>query len=214
MTKHRRRTYLIKTGFQLRYMGIIVTTMLMVAFGVGWITYSTSWSQIANTPDLTLDKLSIIFDSVNQLLLRWIAVFVLVIGALSVLVSHKIAGPVYRLEETAKQIASGDLSHRIYLRYGDELKELQDAFNQMSESLSSMINKDREIIERLVKTNNQIREKIEKETLTPESAHKITEELNSIVEELRLVTSSFKTELDADEPEDNQELSEQETVEA
>jgi methyl-accepting chemotaxis protein len=134
MTKHRRRTYLIKTGLQLRYMGIIISTMLMVAFGVGWITYDTSWSQIANTPDLTLDKLSVIFDSVNNLLLRWIGIFVLVIAALSILVSHKIAGPVYRLEETTKLIASGDLTHRIHLRQGDELRDLQDAFNKMSES--------------------------------------------------------------------------------
>ncbi|MCK9456928.1 MAG: methyl-accepting chemotaxis protein [Candidatus Riflebacteria bacterium] len=194
MTKHRRRTYLIKTGLQLRYMGIIISTMLMVAFGVGWITYDTSWSQIANTPDLTLDKLSVIFDSVNNLLLRWIGIFVLVIAALSILVSHKIAGPVYRLEETTKLIASGDLTHRIHLRQGDELRDLQDAFNKMSESLSAMINKDREIIERLVKTSNEIKIKIEGKSLTPDSAAQITEELNSIVEELRTITCTFKTE--------------------
>lgn len=194
MTKHRRRTYLIKTGLQLRYMGIIISTMLMVAFGVGWITYDTSWSQIANTPDLTLDKLSVIFDSVNNLLLRWIGIFVLVIAALSILVSHKIAGPVYRLEETTKLIASGDLTHRIHLRQGDELRDLQDAFNKMSESLSAMINKDREIIERLVKTSNEIKTKIEGKSLTPDSATQITEELNSIVEELRTITCTFKTE--------------------
>ncbi|MDD3000372.1 MAG: HAMP domain-containing protein [Candidatus Riflebacteria bacterium] len=193
MTKHRRRTYLIKTGLQLRYMGIIISTMLMVAFGVGWITYDTSWSQIANTPDLTLDKLSVIFDSVNNLLLRWIGIFVLVIAALSILVSHKIAGPVYRLEETTKMIASGDLTHRIHLRQGDELRDLQDAFNKMSESLSAMINKDREIIERLVKTSNEIKAKIEGKSLTPDSAAQVTEELNSIVEELRTITCSFKT---------------------
>jgi methyl-accepting chemotaxis protein len=166
----------------------------MVAFGVGWITYDTSWSQIANTPDLTLDKLSVIFDSVNNLLLRWIGIFVLVIAALSILVSHKIAGPVYRLEETTKLIASGDLTHRIHLRQGDELRDLQDAFNKMSESLSAMINKDREIIERLVKTSNEIKIKIEGKSLTPDSATQITEELNSIVEELRTITCTFKTE--------------------
>jgi methyl-accepting chemotaxis protein len=175
-------------------MGIIISTMLMVAFGVGWITYDTSWSQIANTPDLTLDKLSVIFDSVNNLLLRWIGIFVLVIAALSILVSHKIAGPVYRLEETTKLIASGDLTHRIHLRQGDELRDLQDAFNKMSESLSAMINKDREIIERLVKTSNEIKIKIEGKSLTPDSATQITEELNSIVEELRTITCTFKTE--------------------
>ena len=192
MSKQRRRTYLIKTGLQLRYMGIIISTMLMVAFGVGWIIYHTSWSQIANTPDLTLDKLSMIFDSVNGLLMRWVVVFVFIIAILSIFVSHKIAGPVYRLEETTRIIASGDLTYQVNLRQGDELRDLQDAFNKMSDSLRSMVAKDREIIDRLILAGNKLKETIDQKKQDPKAIEGVADDLYSIIEELRLVTSGFK----------------------
>lgn len=192
MTKQKRRIYLIKTGLQLRYMGILIACMLTVALGVGWIIYHTSWSQIVNTPDLSLDKLYIIFENVNRQLTWWILGFIAIIAALSLFVSHKIAGPVYRLEETTKLIASGDLTHQVHLRQGDELSDLQDAFNTMSESLSKMVYKDREIIERLAKTGDSLRKKIDSQKLDKESIEEISYELNAVIEELKLVTSGFK----------------------
>lgn len=192
MTKYKRHTYIIKTGLQLRYMGILTACMLTVAMSVGWIIYHTSWKQIINTPDLSIDKLYIIFENVNNQLLWWILGFILIIAVISIFVSHKIAGPVYRLEESTKLIASGDLTHKVHLRQGDELGDLQDAFNDMSESLSKMVYKDREIIERLAKTGDSLQKKVKEEKITKESLEEITYELNSIIEELKLVTSGFK----------------------
>lgn len=203
MSKHRRRTYLIKTGLQLRYMGIIISTMLMVAFGVGWIIYHTSWSKIANTPDLTLDKLSLIFDSVNGILMRWIVVFVFIIAILSIFVSHKIAGPVYRLEETTRIIASGDLTYQVNLRQGDELQDLQEAFNKMSDSLRNMVAKDREIIERLILAGNKLKDTINKKKQNPEDIEGVANDLYAIIEELRMVTSGFKIDEKAEEAKDD-----------
>ncbi len=194
MSKQRRRTYLIKTGLQLRYMGIIISTMLMVAFGVGWIIYHTSWSKIANTPDLTLDKLSTIFDSVNGILIKWIVVFIFVIAILSIFVSHKIAGPVYRLEETTRIIASGDLTYQIHLRHGDELRDLQEAFNKMSDSLRNMVAKDREVIEKLIVAGNKLKSTIDQKKLDADAIDGVAKDLYSIIEELRVVTSGFKIE--------------------
>ena len=192
MTKFKRHTYIIKTGLQFRYMGILIACMLTVAIGVGWVIYHTSWKQIINTPDLSIDKLYLIFENVNNQLLWWIIGFIVIIAIISIFVSHKIAGPVYRLEESTKLIDSGDLTHRVHLRQGDELGDLQDAFNEMSESLSKMVYKDREIIERLAKTGDNLRKKVEEEKITKESLDEITYELNSIIEELKLVTSGFK----------------------
>ncbi|MBR4571193.1 MAG: HAMP domain-containing protein [Candidatus Riflebacteria bacterium] len=192
MTKYKRHTYIIKTGLQLRYMGILTACMLTVAMSVGWIIYHTSWKQIINTPDLSVDKLYLIFENVNNQLLWWILGFVAIIGVISIFVSHKIAGPVYRLEESTKLIASGDLTHRVHLRQGDELGDLQDAFNEMTESLSKMVYKDREVIERLARTGDNLRKKVDEENITKESLEEITYELNSIIEELKLVTSGFK----------------------
>lgn len=192
MTKYKRHTYLIKTGLQLRYMGILVVCMLTVAFGVGWIIYHTTWSQIALTPDLSLDKLYLIFENVNHQLVWWVLAFVVIIGFISVFVSHKIAGPVYRLEETTKLIAAGDLTHKVHLRQGDELGDLQDAFNTMSESLCNMVKKDREVIDRLGKTGDSLRKKIDSKNLDQQTMEEVAYELNAIIEELKLVTSNFK----------------------
>jgi len=196
--KHRRRTFLIKTGLQLRYMGIIVSTMLLVAFGVGWIIYHTSWSRIGDTPDLTIDKLAEIFDQVNKQLTQWVVVFIFFISVLSVFVSHKIAGPVYRLERSAKILASGDLTHSVKLRHGDELRDLEEAFNSMSESLRAMVMKDREVISRLVIAGNNLSETLKKKKLDPGEVEAVAKELYRIIEELRRVTAGFKIDKELD----------------
>lgn len=196
MSKHRRRTYLIKSGLQLRYMGIIVSTMLLVAFGVGWIIYYTSWNRIISTPDLTIDRLAEIFDGVNRTLLQWVAVFGVAIATLSVFVSHKIAGPVYRLERSAKAIASGDLTQSVKLRHGDELADLQNAFNTMSDSLRRMVAKDREVISRLVTAGNRLNEQLQKKKHDTESIEAVARDLYGVIEELRQVTAGFKIDTD------------------
>lgn len=196
MAKYRRSTYLIKTGFQLRYMGIIVATMLTVAVLVGWVIYFASWGRISQTSDLTIDKLADIFDEVNVSLIKWMALMILVIAILSVFVSHKIAGPVYRLERSAKIIASGDLTHSVRLRHGDELGELSQAFNSMTESLRRMVGKDRELIGRLVAMGNRISEQLTAKKLDPAHLARLAEELYQITEELRQVTTGFKIEAD------------------
>lgn len=198
MSKYRRRTYLIKTGLQLRYMGIIISTMLLVAFGVGWVIYHTSWGMIANTPDLTLDKLSDIFDGVNTLLTKWIVVFVFVIAILSIFVSHKIAGPVYRLEETTRIIASGDLTYQIHLREGDELQDLQEAFNTMSESLRQMVSKDREVIAELIETGKKLNETIKSDDKDPKALKAVSSKLQTIIDDLKTITSGFKIDEDVE----------------
>ena len=192
MSKYKRHIYLIKTGLQLRYMGILIACMLSVAFGVGWIIYHTTWSQIIHTPDLSLDKLYMIFERVNNQLVWWVITFVVIIGFISLFVSHKIAGPVYRLEETTKLIASGDLTHKVHLRQGDELGDLQDAFNAMSDSLCNMVRKDREVIARLGRTGESLQKKIDSKNLNQENLEEVAYELNAIIEELKLVTSNFK----------------------
>ncbi len=192
MAKHRRRIFLIKTGLQLRYMGIIVTTMLAVALGVGWTIYFTSWSMISKTQDLTIDKLADIFDTVNRDLVKYVAIFILVIAVLSIFVSHKIAGPVFRLENSAKQIAQGDLTQDVQLRYGDELRDLSEAFNTMTESLRKMVQKDREVIGRLVSAGNRLNETMKKKKQDPESIEAVAKDLYGVIEELRSVTAGFK----------------------
>jgi methyl-accepting chemotaxis protein len=69
----------------------------------------------------------------------WPAIFVamLVSTFLSVFVTHRFAGPLYRFHQVVEQIAAGDLSTGFKLRKGDDLVELETALNRAIESLAA-----------------------------------------------------------------------------
>ncbi len=62
-------------------------------------------------------------------------------------ISHKIAGPLYRFETDLKMIAEGDLKHRIRLREGDQLKDLADSLNLFISTLEKRFEGAQQIIE-------------------------------------------------------------------
>jgi len=60
-----------------------------------------------------------------------VLVNVIIIFIVSIMYSHQIAGPAYKLEKCIQRIASGDLTFEIHLRKNDNLKELAAAINNM-----------------------------------------------------------------------------------
>ncbi|HEY3347248.1 MAG TPA: HAMP domain-containing protein [Nitrospirota bacterium] len=54
---------------------------------------------------------------------------------LTLLMSHRIAGPLWRIEQTAKAVEAGGLGIRVKLRDKDEMKTLADQMNVMLASL-------------------------------------------------------------------------------
>lgn len=56
-------------------------------------------------------------------------------------VSYWITGSLTRLAETARAIASGDLSERVNIKSDDEIGQLADDFNRMADQVSENINK-------------------------------------------------------------------------
>lgn len=55
---------------------------------------------------------------------------------LTLLMSHRIAGPLFRLESTAKAVGAGDLTTVVRLRDKDQLKKLADQVNALIEGLN------------------------------------------------------------------------------
>jgi methyl-accepting chemotaxis protein len=74
----------------------------------------------------------------------------------AIFASHKFAGPIYRFERSARAVGSGDLTHRVQIRTGDEMEGFQDEFNLMVESLQRMISQDAHISMRVSKHLNEL----------------------------------------------------------
>jgi len=63
----------------------------------------------------------------------WPALIALIVAAafFSVYLTHRLAGPLYRIEQVARAMTQGNLSLRIRLRKGDELHELASLVNEV-----------------------------------------------------------------------------------
>ena len=57
------------------------------------------------------------------------AFIILLTTIISILASHKIAGPIYRLEKKLENFADGDLTSKVYFRQYDPLKNIANTFN-------------------------------------------------------------------------------------
>ena len=68
--------------------------------------------------------------------------------------SHRIAGPLYRFENTLEHITKGDLTHRFKLRGNDQLTHLAEKINEFNSKMEhalSLIQKDTEEMDNLLK---------------------------------------------------------------
>jgi HAMP domain-containing protein len=120
-----------------------------------WLISDKFYSLVERSPD---DMGEITTKQIAQFLIPKIliaqAVSLLFVFMLSILVTHTIAGPVYRMERIARDIGQGNLRGHTRLRPRDELKELADAFNVMTEGLATRIRGLREEVEALDKRSD------------------------------------------------------------
>ncbi len=75
----------------------------------------------------------------NQMLLLLGVLQLLVLSItfiLSLFLSHRIAGPLYKLRKSMDELGKGNLDLRITFRKNDHFVELQDTFNDMVQNLS------------------------------------------------------------------------------
>ena len=83
------------------------------------------------------------FSGMLPIFLIKFCIYLGIVLLVSGVMSHRLAGPIYKFEKSAQIIASGDITHRIFLRKDDYLMELQEEFNKMLASIHSKIKRDR-----------------------------------------------------------------------
>jgi methyl-accepting chemotaxis protein len=121
----KRKRLLVDTEFQFRYlMTWILLTMSLLA---GLVLASLSVLYLFNTQQLL--KYFIWVNALCAATITAVSVYYIV------LLSHRIAGPAFRLQRLIKEMATGRRGFRIHLRRKDYLKHIATALNELLESL-------------------------------------------------------------------------------
>ncbi|RMG74424.1 MAG: methyl-accepting chemotaxis protein [Nitrospirae bacterium] len=116
------------------------------------------------------------------------SVFILIgIVVLTVLYSHRVAGPLYRLSVSAKRITEGDLTLKVRLRERDALHPLADSFNELTEAYRRRIIHLKDAIQQIKGASESVDRAIREEQ---------TEELQRAIDELSERVRNLKDDLE------------------
>ncbi|MFA5068588.1 MAG: methyl-accepting chemotaxis protein [Candidatus Omnitrophota bacterium] len=133
----KRKTYLVKKSFQFRYALVISAFILLTALLSSAMTYLALFpylsEKLANVyPQGRL--IVLLRDANTKALVSTFIIFPFAVW-FGIILSHRVAGPWYKLELALKKLADGDLSHDIYLRKNDELQSLAYLLNAVMRNL-------------------------------------------------------------------------------
>ncbi|MCX8081872.1 MAG: methyl-accepting chemotaxis protein [bacterium] len=137
--KIRRRKYLINKPLQFIYSGIIIYLLLIGIIIAGVGTYYLTFNTILNELDAQggMANAYELVKSINFLILSRVGLMLVVIllfaFVFGIFYLHRIAGPIFRIERTIREIAEGKKVEPIRLRKKDFFKSLADALNKLIE---------------------------------------------------------------------------------
>ena len=129
--KQMRREYYIYRDIQLKYIRLTLLLMVLVCLIMGYTIHETWWAILAKKLAVVypLENVTGLYSFFNSTLILTLLIMIPVIVVATMYLSHRVAGPVFRIEKDLIEIGRGDLSRRIVLRKSDELKKLAGEIN-------------------------------------------------------------------------------------
>jgi len=172
--KYRRRRYIVDKRLQFRLLVYNGFYFLVITAAI-WAGLFLPLALDLSNPNLSIAEQGEVAGKILYLHSRLgpilLIVFV-ILGIHSVLVSHRIAGPLYRFKATFNQVAQGDLSKVVSIRKGDLLVNEQTKIEEMIGTLSSRlknIKKEQAAMEQalqsLLKSQDNLSENMAKEAI-------------------------------------------------
>jgi len=135
---YKRKKYFIKSGLQTRYLKVIILAVALPTFLFAFCLYYLMFylmEEQLGIPESIAYNLGPVLTKINIILLLGLPVIIIAILWWGLFISHRIAGPVYRLEKDLDKIAKGDFSLRIKLRKKDELSSIAAGINKVLDKI-------------------------------------------------------------------------------
>ena len=193
MNIQKRKTYYIEKDFQTKY--ILLTIFLLLTYTFAFIIII--FSPYILTLYLDFYSLSEKTEAARALLILhstvWpgIAGIILLFGAVSIFITHKIAGPLYRLKKSLSVITEGNLDVKVKLRKGDDLKDLAEHVNMLVDAFRTFVNTVKVDYNLLSDYVLEIEREIKANVLTEESGRKIIKKVQDSRKNIETALEKF-----------------------
>ena len=192
--KYRRTHYLISTKFQFKYAGLILALVFLTGLLCAYVVYYTTMlllgDKLANV--YPQGRLLAIVKMVNiRILLSMVLVapLVLIVG---IFASHKIAGPIYRIEKFLEGMASGDYSSILSLRKKDELVGIANGINRVLDNSRVSLKNERAYLEKIAILLDNLKSIAEAKPFHHDLLIKAVDKLGEEVREINKEVEKYK----------------------
>lgn len=193
---YKRHIYIIDRKFQFKYLFIILSMIFVSVAAVSFVTFYVIWDNVIKEfffiPEASV-KLGDIFVRTSVISAATGVILLAVFGIAGIFISHKIAGPIYRVERVADELKKGNLDVKVRFRKDDDLQELADSLNKMIDGIKGMVSEDKEIIRRLTAMSEKLSEDVKKQKGLKKGVLNTIKKLNSIIAKLKKATDKFRT---------------------
>ena len=147
--KRRIRNFLIDRRFQLRWVFRVMITISIIVIFMGYLLYRTvadatdqMLAQKLGDVELTKDSIEAFIQQSqdDKSMILWILILslctlVILLSLTTIVITHKVAGPIYKMRKVFSSISGDNLRLWDKLRRGDEL---QEAFDELADMLSRL----------------------------------------------------------------------------
>ena len=158
MAQYKRRIYLINPKFQFKYALLVCLFVVVATFVYPWTIFDifTSIKQYVQ-PEIDVDA-----QRNSLLILLGIVEFVIlmIVCIVMLFLTHRIAGPMYKLINTFKEIKAGGPLKRIYFRKGDNFHEVAHAYNEAIEVLQARFDYSAQDLHEVLETLKSVKQDV------------------------------------------------------
>jgi methyl-accepting chemotaxis protein len=176
----KRRIYFIEKKFQTKY--IVLTILMLMIYTLIFVVIIFAPYMLTLYFDYPLAEKT---EAARTLLLLhgtvWPAIggMILLFSVLSIFITHKVAGPLYRLKTDISQVLAGDLNVVVRLRKGDDLKDLAAKVNLLIEELRTFVTASKNAHHLLDGYIRDLEQEITRKSLTEESGREIINKIQA-----------------------------------
>ncbi len=154
MSKHKRRLIpIVDRSFQFKYTGLIVVVAGIVSLVLGYFlldAYTEMNSMIDISDAIGAELNAADAQRVFRLVVGMLLLEVIALGVLGLLVTHRVAGPVFVLHRYFSELAEGRYPTVRGLRKGDEFKDTFTLFVAAIDTLKTRDDKEAKVLQDLI----------------------------------------------------------------
>jgi len=192
--KPKRKYYIVEGWYQLKYSLILIIAMMFAATVIIFSTLLTlhpAMNKELSGAVTESQAFTVGWNVIKGYLFRFSLLLVVALFV-GIYLSHKIIGPIHRLEGAVKKMGEGDLSQHIFLRRGDEFAKLSQNLNILIEKFRQLLLENQEISGYILNQLKKMDSENKTGALSEEILSKHLTELTEKVTHMQHINSSLK----------------------